>query len=176
MAASQLPADVPLIPVTLRHVAGILALQNALFGADGWSEWMLRSSLRSGHYYRAASADGILVGYAGLSLPRSGAPGRGASGAVEPGITDAWVQCIGVHPGYQRQGIGTMLLENLLHRAGDQYMIGLEVAVDNPAQWLYARYGFEFATIRRNYYQPSGKDAFVMKRPARNLASVPQAS
>ena len=42
----------------------------------------------------------------------------------------------------------------------------LEVRIDNtPAIELYNREGFVVVGTRRNYYQPSGADAFTMQRP-----------
>ena len=43
----------------------------------------------------------------------------------------------------------------------------LEVRMDNgPAIAMYESYGFERMGVRRNYYQPSGADAYTMVRPA----------
>ncbi|CAB0634629.1 ribosomal-protein-alanine N-acetyltransferase [Corynebacterium diphtheriae] len=45
--------------------------------------------------------------------------------------------------------------------------IFLEVRTTNvPAIALYESLGFEHQGVRKNYYQPSGADAFVMVRPA----------
>ena len=42
----------------------------------------------------------------------------------------------------------------------------LEVRADNArAQHLYERFGFERVGVRKRYYQPSGVDAIVMRRP-----------
>jgi ribosomal-protein-alanine N-acetyltransferase len=66
------------------------------------------------------------------------------------------------------QGIGSALLQALLAEAAGRGCaeIFLEVRVDNPrAQQLYRRHGFTDAGLRRGYYQPSGTDALVMRRP-----------
>lgn len=48
--------------------------------------------------------------------------------------------------GYRGQGIGTMLLNNLIHLAKDTFkieLLHLQVYIDNPAVRLYDRFGFK---------------------------------
>src|SRR5580704_15850431 len=73
-----------------------------------------------------------------------------------------------VTPSRWGQGIGSALLRALLSEAASRGCaeVFLEVRVDNPrAQRLYRRHGFADAGLRRGYYQPSGTDALVMRRP-----------
>jgi ribosomal-protein-alanine N-acetyltransferase len=43
----------------------------------------------------------------------------------------------------------------------------LEVRTDNaPAIAMYAKHGFHIIGLRKNYYHPSGADAYTMRRPA----------
>ncbi|GIG57484.1 ribosomal-protein-alanine acetyltransferase [Longispora fulva] len=137
-----------LVPLTRDHVPAVLVIEKELFGAEAWSRWMVQSELDENHHYRAAIRDGELIGYAGLAVVDE---------------TEAWVQNIAVRAASQGQGVGRLLLEDLLAAAGDR-TVGLEVASDNPAQHLYAKYGFETVGVRKRYYQPSGKDALVMLR------------
>jgi ribosomal-protein-alanine N-acetyltransferase len=134
------------------HIDEALSLEADLFGAEQWSAAMFWNELANGHYYLVArDDDGALLGYAGL--------------AVTP--PEAWVQTIGVRRDVQRRGIGRALLEALLAEADRRGAptVLLEVAVNNePAQRLYARYGFETVGVRRGYYQPSNTDALVMRR------------
>ena len=77
------------------------------------------------------------------------------------------MQTMAVAPAHQGKGLGATLLEELLAEAGRrrQSPVLLEVRADNePAQRLYARYGFTRQGIRRGYY-PGGVDAWVMTRP-----------
>ncbi|MER7439715.1 ribosomal protein S18-alanine N-acetyltransferase [Micromonospora avicenniae] len=134
------------------HIDGALPIEADLFGAEQWSAAMFWNELANGHYYRVATDDGELLGYAGLTV-------------VPP--DEAWVQNIAVRRDVQRRGIGRLLLEDLLAQAarlGARRTL-LEVAADNaPAQRLYAMYGFEPVGIRRGYYQSSNTDALVMQR------------
>jgi ribosomal-protein-alanine N-acetyltransferase len=132
------------------HIEQLLPIEDDLFGAERWSAAMFWNELASGHRYLAATtADGTLVGYAGLALG---------------GEDEAWVQNIAVRRDRQGEGLGRRLLAALLDLAGDRPVL-LEVAVDNaPAQHLYASAGFEIVGLRKGYYQPSNTDALVMRR------------
>ncbi len=79
------------------------------------------------------------------------------------------VHTIGVDPGSRRRGIGKALLTELL-RVADRWggPVFLEVRTDNDAAIaLYRREGFEVVGTRKRYYQPSGADAYTMRRPDR---------
>ncbi|MFI5935669.1 ribosomal protein S18-alanine N-acetyltransferase [Actinoplanes sp. NPDC051494] len=132
------------------HIEQVLPMEEDLFGSEKWSSSMFWNELAQRHFYVAAVEDGTeLVGYAGL--------------AVIDG-EESWVQNIAVKRTAQQRGIGRLLLETLLERAGDRKVL-LEVAVDNAAaQRLYVSHDFEPVGIRRGYYQPSNTDALVMMR------------
>ncbi len=133
-------------------------LEKILFpGDDPWSADAFRSAMASpyNHYVAARDEDGHLVGYAGLA--RLGT-------AVFP---ESEVHTIGVDPAARRQGVGGALLDDLLAVA-DRWggPVFLEVRTDNDAAIaLYRREGFEIVGTRKHYYQPSGADAYTMKRP-----------
>ena len=132
-------------------------LESVLFpGDDPWSERAFLSELAAPHnHYFAAREGDHLVGYAGIALL-----GRGE--AVE-----SEVPTTGVDPAAHRRGVGGALLKALLDTA-DRHggPVFLEVRIDNtPAIELYNREGFVVVGTRRNYYQPSGADAFTMQRP-----------
>lgn len=72
---------------------------------------------------------------------------------------------IGVDAPYQRQGIGSAILEALLTQAATQgaRRMLLEVRVDNDAAIsMYEAFGFARIGLRRRYYQPEGVDAYTM--------------
>lgn len=135
-------------------------LETVLFpGDDPWSADAFRSELASPHNYYVAARDesGTLLGYAGLARLGTG---------VDP---ESEVHTIGVDPGARRRGIGSALLTALLHVA-DRWggPVFLEVRTDNDAAIaLYRGEGFEVVGTRKRYYQPSGADAYTMRRPDR---------
>ena len=151
----------------------VLDLERELFPEDAWTSRMFASELSgrsAGRYYLVAEDDGQLVGYAGLLAPqhRNAWPGGQADVLTMAVATAHW-----------GQGIGSALLEALLAEAAERGCaeIFLEVRVDNPrAQQLYRRHGFTEAGLRRGYYQPSGTDALVMRRPVDPAASTGSAS
>jgi ribosomal-protein-alanine N-acetyltransferase len=132
-------------------------MEDDLFGAEKWSEWMFWNELAGGHYYRVAvDADGSIAGYGGLALA-----------VLDERPDEAWVQNLAVRRDLHRLGLGRLLLDDLLAEAARRRVrkVLLEVAVDNAAaQKLYATAGFEPVAVRRGYYQPSNTDALVMTR------------
>jgi ribosomal-protein-alanine N-acetyltransferase len=63
---------------------------------------------------------------------------------------------------WQRQGIGTFILNNLLEYFKDVEISYLEVREHNqPAISLYQKFGFETTYVRKSYY-PDGENALVM--------------
>jgi ribosomal-protein-alanine N-acetyltransferase len=170
----------------------VLDLERELFPEDAWTPRMFASELdgrSAGRYYLVAEDDGQLVGYAGLLVPQSRMtePRNTEPRNTEPRNTEPLntqplnTQPLSAGPGGQAdvltmavatahwgQGIGSALLGALLAEAAERGCteIFLEVRVDNPrAQQLYRRHGFTDAGLRRGYYQPSGTDALVMRRP-----------
>jgi [ribosomal protein S18]-alanine N-acetyltransferase len=147
----DLLTEVRLVPLRWWHIEALLPIEADLFGIEQWSAAMFWNELANGNFYLAAEVDGRIVGYAGLSVADS----------------EAWVQNIAVRRDMQRHGIGRRLLEALLAAAARRGTptVLLEVAVDNePAQRLYAEYGFSTVGVRRGYYQPTNTDALVMRR------------
>lgn len=133
------------------HVDEVLPIERVLFAPEPWTAhhfWSELGQVDTRHYVVAVEADGV-VGYAGLcNYP-----------------DEAFVQTLGVAPSYQGRGLGSVLLEELLHEADRrrQHRVLLEVRADNePAQRLYARHGFRSVGVRRGYY-PGGIDAVVME-------------
>ncbi len=133
------------------HLPAVLDIEADLFGPERWTAGMFWNELAAGHFYRVVREGDEILGYAGLAF-------------IPP--AEAWVQNIAVRRDAQRRGIGRALLDALLAEADrlGAERVALEVAVDNPAQRLYAAYDFEIAGVRKGYYQPSNTDALVMVR------------
>ncbi|MCW4352512.1 ribosomal protein S18-alanine N-acetyltransferase [Hoyosella sp. YIM 151337] len=147
-------------PLAQRDAKRCARLEQILFARDNpWPAWAFEQELRSpDHHYVAAEIDDALVGYAGIAL---------LGPADQP---ENEIHTIGVDPRYQGQGIGRMLLDDLLTVADVHGgPVWLDVRVDNEAaQSLYKKAGFNVVGVRKKYYQPSGADAYVMKREARD--------
>jgi len=82
-------------------------------------------------------------------------------------LEEAHITLLAIHPDYQRQGLGQLLLLALLQRAAARGLerSTLEVRDRNqPALNLYAKFGFQVAGRRRGYYQATSEDALILWR------------
>jgi ribosomal-protein-alanine N-acetyltransferase len=132
----------------------VMTIEHELFGDEAWTDTMFWSELaeRATRMYLVEEDDAGVCAYAGLCT-------------YEP--HEAYIQTIAVAPRAQRRGIGEQLLVSMLDEADRRRCehVDLEVRADNDAAMrLYERHGFSKVAIRRNYYQPSGMDAVVMRR------------
>lgn len=129
----------------------VAELEQLLFPTDSpWTQEMFWAELAGRHHYVVVRENDEVIGYAGL-------------GIVDE--DEAEVRTIGVHPDHRGKGLGRHLLDDLLRAAGDVRVL-LEVRTDNDvARTLYESVGFTTIGTRRNYYRPSGADAYVMERP-----------
>lgn len=165
----------------LTHAARCAELEHVLFPLDTpWSEAIFADSIRAPHTFFLGAfvtertewrrnertewgsnerteededkREELLVGYVGI-------------GMVGPADSPEFeIHSIGTDQAFQRRGIGSMLMDNVVHVADlKNAPIFLEVRTDNaPAIALYEKYGFEKMGIRKNYY--NGADALTMKR------------
>lgn len=153
--------------LTPRDLPRCAELEAELFAGD--SPWPLTgfvSELAAAHnrYFALRDEAGAPVtGYAGISV------------LGPPGGHECEVHTIAVEPGHQGTGGGRALMDAMLAVADAHAApVFLEVRTDNaPAIALYENSGFAVAGVRRNYYQPSGADAFTMVRPVREEAGNP---
>lgn len=141
------------------------ALELTLFGDDGpWSADSFRAELANpANFYAGFVDEGDTVrGYGGVSR-------LGPADSPEYEI-----HTVGVDPELQGTGLGRRLVEALLTVADeDPGEVFLEVRVDNePAIGLYESLGFEKVGLRKNYYRPSGADAWTMRRPPADTTST----
>ena len=80
-------------------------------------------------------------------------------------LEEAHITLLAVHPDYQNQGIGQILLINLLKKA---WLWGLERATlevretNQVALSLYQKFGFQVAGKRQGYYQKTNEDALIL--------------
>jgi ribosomal-protein-alanine N-acetyltransferase len=82
-------------------------------------------------------------------------------------VDEAHITIVAVHPSYQGQGLGQVLLYALLRKAQQRGLerATLEVRASNqPALLLYEKFGFREAGRRRRYYEETGEDALILWR------------
>ena len=75
------------------------------------------------------------------------------------------ITTIGVHPTYQKKGIGSMMMDKMVEESLDHHCttMSLEVRISNEkAISLYKKKGFEIVALRKNYYEDNHEDAYLM--------------
>jgi len=143
-------APVRIIGFELRHMAAILAIERASFGAGAYGEALFRRlRIRCGGLFYVAAVRRRIRGYIAATLT---------------GHT-AEIISIAVHPEWRRAGVGQALFAHILANlrargAGD---VQLAVRVDNVgAVRLYRRFGFRRVGTVEEYYEDGG-DAWIMR-------------
>jgi len=84
-------------------------------------------------------------------------------------VDEAHIATIAVHPDWRGQGLGELLLIDLLEKGSCQgaQNATLEVRVFNQvAQGLYRKIGFEITGVRKCYYTDNKEDALIMTTPS----------
>lgn len=129
--------DCPLCDEVLSKIA---TLESELFD-DGWSQAMIQDSLSQFGASLIYMTDemGVLIGYCVYSRI----------------FEMAEILRIGTSQKYQSQGVGRVLMTNIIHQCEQNAVerILLEVRADNiPAIALYHKMGFVQISTRHNYY------------------------
>ncbi len=118
---------------------------------DFWNYNIFKTELENKNSkYIVAKIDNEIVGFAGIWIA----------------IDEAHITNIVTKKIYRKQGIGKILLENLIILSNKLHLhsITLEVKQSNiPAIKLYEKYGFENLGIRKNYYKGK-EDAIIMTK------------
>lgn len=139
-------------PMRWWDIDAVHALEERAFMETAWSPetfWSELAGVPESRLYVVAACGERIVGYAGLMAVGS----------------DADVQTLTVAAENQRQGVGAQLLASLIDEAKRRgcSRLTLEVAALNePAQRLYLRQGFEVIARRSGYYG-EGADAMIMR-------------
>ncbi|MBI4778339.1 ribosomal protein S18-alanine N-acetyltransferase [Candidatus Desantisbacteria bacterium] len=135
--------------MTMDDVPQVAALEKMCFSIP-WSEKLFVNEIENNNsYFLTATIMNKLIGYAGFWLI----------------IDEAHIVNLAVHPEFRRQGIGEMLLKNILDLAKQKGALKatLEVRETNtPANLLYERLGFVCVALRKGYYADTKEHAMVM--------------
>jgi ribosomal-protein-alanine N-acetyltransferase len=141
-------------PASIRDLGALRRLEQACFEKDAWPLLDLMAVLTWPEVIRLKAVEnGELIGFV------AGDP-RSSDGAT-------WVATIGVHPRYQRRGIGRMLLraceqKTKLPRMKLTVRLSNEVAIS-----LYEKEGYHSVDIWKRYYN-DGEDGLVMEKTLRH--------
>ncbi len=132
-----------------RDWRGVLALEKACFGRDAWGLVDLVFALTGPGERLKAVAGGRLVGF--------------VMGEPKPAEGFAWIATLGVHPAFQRQGIGARLLAEVEARLTVP-VIKLTVRQSNSgAMALYRKFGYTSVGRWERYYA-GGEAGVVMQK------------
>lgn len=117
---------------------------------DFWTYNVLKEELQTENSrYFVAKLNGEIVGFCGMKIM----------------LDEADIMNVVVRKDFRNQGVGTILLQNLINIAKELALssITLEVMEENyPAIHLYKNFGFEQIGIRKNYYKD--KNGLIMKK------------
>ena len=132
------------------HIQGVLLVEESTFSIP-WTKGDFQREIRENAMaiYYVAMEEEQVVGYAGMWHV----------------VTEGHITNVAVSYEYRQQGIGNLLVEQLIADAVEKEMIGitLEVRMNNAAaQKLYHKYGFKPEGIRKNYYADTHEDAVIM--------------
>ena len=137
-------------PAVLADLPALIALERELFGADAWSEALVRQEIDGPgrRFVVVEDASGVIVGY-GVTMTAGD-------------IVD--LLRIAVLPDVRRSGLASQLLEELLVDTDDASRMLLEVSVTNAeALGFYVARQFSVIDVRPHYYR-DGSEALVMCR------------
>ena len=137
-------------PMTKEDIDMVANLEKDTFSSP-WSYENLQESLnRDNYYFLVAKEDSMVVGYIGMYAILD-----------EGDITN-----IAVNKDFRRQGIGTMLLKEMLWTAKKNNLVTvtLEVRVSNEnAISLYKQQGFAIIGTRKKFYVKPEEDGYIMR-------------
>ena len=139
--------------MTLDDLGDVCRIENEVF-PNPWPESAFEGHVRNESTYSTVIRDssGNIVGYACMMI-------------VED---EAYLMNIAVSIHHKRQGIGSMLMDDLISKAESEgsRAICLEVRLSNhSAVSFYSRYGFYELHRRKQYYRNPVEDALIMVRP-----------
>lgn len=148
-------------PLTPEYLPAVLELDRQCFGGLWTAEGYERELASPNSDLLVLSTPATPTASSTDSLPET-LIGLGCLWSI---LEEAHITLLAIHPRYQRQGLGQLLLYALLTSARKRGLerATLEVRVSNhTALSLYQKFGFREVGKRRRYYQDTGEDALVL--------------
>lgn len=137
----------------LRDLFAVWHLEHACFGSDAWGLLELSLALLTPNVrLKVLAPDGHgerLVGFAIGDLRNQGREG--------------WIATLGIHPDFQRRGLGRRLLAAVEAQLTPATLKLTVRASNTPAQGLYGEFGYRAAERIPRYYS-GGEDGIVMEK------------
>lgn len=138
-------------PMNSSHIEGVFEVSK-LSLAEAWNMESIEKELSNKlAKYLVALDENKVIGFLGMWVVFD-----------EGDITN-----IAVHPNYRKQGIGSLLMDNLIALCKENNInsLTLEVRESNrPAQNLYKKHEFKEEGIRKNFYDNPKENAIIMWR------------
>ena len=152
MPADRDSGGIAIEPAGWRDWRGVAALEQACFQLDAWGPVEIFFALIGRNVRYKAVSQARLVGF--------------VMGDPQPGQGFSWIATIGVHPDFQRRGIGERLLAAA--EAGiTTPRIRLTVRRSNlGAIALYEKFGYQQTSVWEHYYA-GGEAGIVMEKQKR---------
>jgi [ribosomal protein S18]-alanine N-acetyltransferase len=153
---------------TIQHIPAIVTLDRLCFGELWTADGYAREINSSNSDLFILTVVDVAEATDRISQKRAKVIGIGCMWSI---LEEAHITLLGIHPDYQRQGLGKFLLVKFLQAATNRQLTRatLEVRTSNrPAIALYEALGFRHAGIRRKYYAKTGEDALILWRSGLN--------
>jgi [ribosomal protein S18]-alanine N-acetyltransferase len=152
MMAERGNGGVEIEPGGWRDWRGVAALEQACFKVDAWGPVEIFFALVGRNVRFKAVSQARLVGF--------------VMGDPQPSQGFSWIATIGVHPDFQRRGIGERLLA-AAEAALSTPRIRLTVRRSNlGAIALYQKFGYQQTSVWEHYYA-GGEAGIVMEKQKR---------
>ena len=147
----SLTRAIQIVPFRLRHLARILRIERASFGADAWPRrYFLELHRDCGGLFVVAKVGGRIAGYAVACAEKR----------------NAEISSLAVHPDYRRRGVADALMRHTLRELGAAGVRRVELMVrtgNTAGAQLYRSLGFRRVRVLPRYYEDGG-DGFLMAR------------
>ncbi len=142
--------NLKIVRASADHIDDLVAVENTSFKIP-WSRQSLIDEIvnNSTAVYFCALSDNMAIGYGGMWQV----------------LDEGHITNIAVHPQFRQNGVGSMLMEELLKEAQTRGITSLTLEVrksNESAKSLYRKYGFEEGGARKAYYADNQEDAIIM--------------